>query len=67
MIQRELNDTDLCPGESLFSRACDKHGLDPKHTSYITLASEYLGFNRDLSLAEIEMKLGKDWQNVVVR
>ena len=66
-VKRELNDSDLCPGESLFGRACAEYGLDPAHTSYVTLASRYLGSHEDLTLAEIERRLGSDWQNKVVR
>jgi len=66
-IRPQLNDSDLRPGESLFSLACAKRGLDPAHTSYVTLASRYLGSSEDLSLKEIEKRLGTDWQNVVVR
>jgi hypothetical protein len=65
-MERELNDSDLLPGESLFSKACSKYGLDPERTSYVQLACAYLG-EEAMTLAEIERRLGDDWTRKIVR
>ena len=57
---------DISP-ESLFAEACRRMGLDYRKTSYVILASRFLGSKVDLSQDEIQKRIGKeDWQDYII-